>query len=481
MQSEPKSRSTSQYDDHWSFKAVGPQALLSRRRFFLAACASLVLVSLACLATLIKYTSHPSVEIPTEDVALTSHTSHNFPPVDPFGPSSVLKGEATMSFKGEQDNLLSDTQYITSWVSAGWTNDVMTYMNLIYLGLITDRVPIIPEFIPSHIGGHVPSIPFGEVFDVPRMRNALGKPVLEWRDVKDPNSTFIDEIGCWNIWEAVQYREAYPRRSRSISDLHLDISFTKAPSWVKLIPNFEHDQHSLFWSLATLSFPTTREASLVPPLPSPIHNVSLPPDEHLLCYDYLYYVSAHQPYELEYDYSPSWRYVGQYMHWTPALLRLADEYVRLALGAEENKPLPPFISVHVRHYDFEVWCGGVPVQECFASLPVIARRVREVQEEVRERMGIWVNHVIVTSDERNATWWHEVAQLGWFTPDHSETKQTYGDWYPVLIDAVIQSQGVGFVGTDRSTMSIIAAKRVQSWQKGPTRQVKWGTPTADDH
>jgi len=92
-----------------------------------------------------------------------------------------------------------------------------------------------------------------------------------------------------------------------------------------------------------------------------------------------------------------------------------------------------------------------------------------------------VNHVVVTSDERNATWWREVAQLGWFAPDHSETKEKYGEWYPVLIDAVIQSQGVGFVGTDRSTMSIIAARRVESWQKGPYRQVKWGKPDSDDH
>lgn len=64
-------------------------------------------------------------------------------------------------------------------------------INLIYLGLITDRVAIIPEFIPSHIGGHVPPIPFGEVFDVPRLRNELGKPVLEWREVKVRYPNFI--------------------------------------------------------------------------------------------------------------------------------------------------------------------------------------------------------------------------------------------------------------------------------------------------
>ncbi len=53
--------------------------------------------------------------------------------------------------------------------------------------------------------------------------------------------------------------------------------------------------------------------------------------------------------------------------------------------------------------------------------------------------------------------------------------------YPLLIDAVIQSGGVGFVGTDRSTMSILARRRVESWQNGVTRTLLWGSPHADDH
>ncbi|KAK7064106.1 hypothetical protein R3P38DRAFT_2491061 [Favolaschia claudopus] len=462
-----------------------PQAFLSRKRFILVAWVALVIVSLGCLSTFVSYTSIPTTQIPTELPNGTSHsTAVPSPPpqaqvvLETFGPQSVLKGAPTLSFR---DNLLPDVQYITSWVSAGWTNDVMTYINLIYLALITDRVPIIPEFIPSHIGGHVPPIPFGEVFDVPRLRKLLGRPVLEWREVKHPNSTFIDDLGCWNVWEAVQYREAFPRRSRIPNDLSLDISYTKAPEWIKMIPNYEHDQHVTFWSLARLAFPTTRKASLVPPLESPKHKHFLPPDEQLLCYDYLYYVSAHQPFELEYDYSPAWRYVGKYMHWNPQLEKLADSYVRRAIGVPEDAPIPPFISIHVRHHDFETWCGDVPIIDCFAPLSAISRRVGEVQQEIHEKRGLRVNHVVITSDERNATWWRQVSELGWFAPDHTDTKALYGDWYPVLIDAVIQSQGAGFVGTDRSTMSIIAARRAESWQNGPNRMVKWGTPGADDH
>ena len=86
-------------------------------------------------------------------------------------------------------------------------------MNLIYLGIITDRIPIVAMFTPSHIGGTVPPIPFGDVFDVPRLRQSLRRPVLEWREVKDSSSREIDELGCWNVWEAVQDREHNPRHS----------------------------------------------------------------------------------------------------------------------------------------------------------------------------------------------------------------------------------------------------------------------------
>jgi hypothetical protein len=40
---------------------------------------------------------------------------------------------------------------------------------------------------------------------------------------------------------------------------------------------------------------------------------------------------------------------------------------------------------------------------------------------------------------------------------------------------------MGFVGTDRSTMTIMARRRVEAWHDGAVRTFKWGTPDADDH
>jgi hypothetical protein len=61
-------------------------------------------------------------------------------------------------------------------------------MNLIYLAVLTGRVPILPFFTPSHISlispVDVPDIDFGQVFDVPRLAKALRIPVVEWWQVK---------------------------------------------------------------------------------------------------------------------------------------------------------------------------------------------------------------------------------------------------------------------------------------------------------
>ncbi len=74
----------------------------------------------------------------------------------------------------------------------------------------------------------------------------------------------------------------------------LDISYTKMPGWIKLYQDYEHDYSTTFWALARFAYPETRNTNLVTPLPSPATNVSLPPDEQMLCYDYLYYVCAQQ-------------------------------------------------------------------------------------------------------------------------------------------------------------------------------------------
>ena len=78
--------------------------------------------------------------------------------------------------------------------------------------MITERVPIIGPFTPSH--GEDLDLAFSDVFDLPRLRTALRMPILEWNEVKTWDSDFVDEIGCWSVWETVQYDDQAPRESR---------------------------------------------------------------------------------------------------------------------------------------------------------------------------------------------------------------------------------------------------------------------------
>jgi hypothetical protein len=88
-----------------------------------------------------------------------------------------------------------------------------------------------------------------------------------------------------------------------------------------------------------------------------------------------------------------------------------------------------FISIHVRHKDFANWCGDYTLNECFANMTVIGRRVQEVKDDLRELRGINAEHVIMTSDEDDPAWWADVAAQGWLTVDHSRTEELYGRWW----------------------------------------------------
>ena len=65
--------------------------------------------------------------------------------------------------------------------------------------------------------------------------------------------------------------------------------------------------------------------------------------------------------------------------------------------------------------------------------------------------------------------------MGWRFVNHQaeKTVELYGEWYLTILDVVIQSLSLGFVGTDRSTLSVISQKRVEDWNGGVARLVLW--------
>lgn len=213
-------------------------------------------------------------------------------------------------------------------------NDVMTFVNLIYLGIITDRIPVLAPFTPSHINmgakNPVPPIDFGDVFDVPRLAKLLNWPVLEWRDIKDEQSNEWDGLGCWNVWEAVQDEEHHPRGSIAPEVLGLDLSYTHMPKDIKLLAPEIHDFHTTFWNLAKFAYPDTRASRIGETKTSEVLGLTLPPDEDMLCFDYLYYVCASTVSSglfFRYDFS-------SYLFYPTAAVRMGS---RIHAGLEERR------------------------------------------------------------------------------------------------------------------------------------------------
>lgn len=82
---------------------------------------------------------------------------------------------------------------------AGHANPLTRHftVNMIWLGVLTDRVPILPPFAPFHIEqwDTAPAVDFGDVFDLPRFREAARISVIQWSDVKVGKE--VDQVGCW--------------------------------------------------------------------------------------------------------------------------------------------------------------------------------------------------------------------------------------------------------------------------------------------
>jgi len=329
-------------------------------------------------------------------------------------------------------------------------------------------------------------------------------------------------------------RGAPPREGRIPEAFNLDVSWTPVP-WGNQVPKPEALDYNTN-AAASLATTQGREAGIEaskqfldhltiqmknitedekegdPATEIPLKNHGghqLYPEEHLVCYDYLYFMATYAEFEWWQEWTPAWEDVGRYLHWSPRVRTLAVDLLNETLNTTSPPmtpeidtkltpaPLPPiYIAVHIRRADFDGWCGNVSREDCLAPIEAYARRVDEVMGDLRTARDDLPSEipVLVMSDEPKTSpdyrdpgtseaWWKSVSELGWIHIDHEVlgTTDKYNIWYPAVLDATMLSLASAFVGTDRSTYSLLAKKRVQTWRNGPARFVRWGEVGADDH
>jgi hypothetical protein len=194
---------------------------------------------------------------------------------------------------------------LTYWRVA---NSFMSLVNLIYLGTLTGRAVLLPPFVPLHIGHTAFSLPFGDVFDLSALSASIHTPVLDWHHVKrtHPDPMQQDAIGCWGTALTQYGSPQHPWQSDTrlgvgaccraeLSRFGLrcvtDLAFTPIPELAMMKFNYDHAISAHV--LAALDYPTTRAQALarppVPPVAAPFSGQMLEPNEHLLCFDHLYW------------------------------------------------------------------------------------------------------------------------------------------------------------------------------------------------
>lgn len=146
-------------------------------------------------------------------------------------------------------------------------------------------------------------------------------------------------------------------------------------------------------------------------------------------------------YQCSLEWQPSWNYVGRHIHFNKRVEDITRAALRktFKLGSEDD--IPPFIAIHVRHGDFKIACYDTPVDDCFAPLSRYALRVEQVQKQLREEHNVDAKLVLMTSDERNATWWEEVNKLGWAHIDFAGEPQDeiLGKWSVPVFRSLLET------------------------------------------
>jgi len=124
-----------------------------------------------------------------------------------------------------------------------------------------------------------------------------------------------------------------------------DVSYTRVPPTAKLHDTSSEDMHSSLFELSRLLLPDGRNIALSRPESAPeVSNElkqSTPPDNHFACFDVLYYASAHTSFEMFHDYSPTWRFVGQYLRFSQKAEDIAMGLVKHAFGLGSDQKMVP--------------------------------------------------------------------------------------------------------------------------------------------
>ncbi|KAF9197020.1 hypothetical protein BGZ50_002731 [Haplosporangium sp. Z 11] len=215
-----------------------------------------------------------------------------------------------------------------------------------------------------------------------------------------------------------------------------------------------------------------------------------------------------------------WREIGRNLHFVPQLMEYATMLVNAAVlgdkdievvtnddpeeaetnenykktisaGSEEQKQEEeeiidtidtkvlltriPHIAVHLRRGDIGMKCSETDMATCIVPFERYAEAVDRAR--IMAATANVTSHlpVVVTTDSDFEDDFRQIREFGWHQLDHEKykTEETWGPFGPAMVDAGILAQADVFIGSEKSTMTRIAAARQKAWyQRKPLYPVE---------
>lgn len=395
----------------------------------------------------------------------------------------------------------------------------MSLYHLTYLSTILSRTPLVSPFtFGSHHASSHKALAVSTVFDMDRFRSAVNVTTIDWRDVRPPLVTGAknEQLGCWTAAQMSDHE--LQERTKLMGELGLDPSFyplrITAPPLVdgQLKLNDLQGTHILrSWTSASpaeflsLSPHTTVAYSFlsgfdadpsaqVGLIDQALHTTSVvtlsqkshrDPERHVFCVDHsLFHTvstgAAQTTAHLDQYEHTAFRAHGVALRFVSELEEVGADIVSFVLGHRG-----PFVGVHI---SARADCFGNQREssECVHWLPRYVdavERIRILAAQVlgsatgrktrEQRHHVRALNVLVTTDVTDIGFLGEIVNMGWTLLDHNdlELRQRYGPWDPAVIESVVSSRAVGFVGTKACSESTLTALRVRAWRAGPVELI----------
>jgi len=402
-----------------------------------------------------------------------------------FKSAKRMTPQEAESFRQELD---PDLQYLTSPVTGDLAEQTMNLYHLAHLSKVLHRVPLLPALSVSLAHQHHVHLPPSQLFDIPRFRAFTNTSALDWHDLRPAHFAHTEPLGCW-VGPAAKADDGLDAREK------LMVQNGVAPTFVTLRASTSRTKHGhttgdeLMESHKFLRSFDRDRGGQAGVMEQAAHSLDIhtgggarhmKPEQHVFCIDPTLYRPEHSTAMhvvgngLDPRDHSAFHLFGKALHFTPELVESATDVASFMLGGGQ------YISVHIDAAAHKRECALLAQpKHCTPLLAGYAEAVERVRHAAassaahrksrKERHHVRTLGVLVSTDVSDLGFLGELAGLGWTVLDYAdlELRQRFGSFSAEVMDSVIHSRAVGFVGTRGSPEATLAALRVHSWRTGP--------------